>query len=127
MLCWKHLYLGASAHTWALQRKGLRSEHKGSVLIADSLWTCAWVQGIRTIVAMDAYPTDVQRTDAAEAGETWVFYPNDLPKRSAYSGDTRWALTPFLAHQVRKSDDNSFLISVHHTVLRINGFWNAVS
>ena len=49
---------------------------------------------------MDAYPTEEQRAGAAEAGETWVFYPNDLPKRSAYSGDTRWALAPFLAHQV---------------------------
>jgi hypothetical protein len=44
-------------------------------------------------------PTDTQKADAAKNGETWLFYPNDLPKRSAYSGDTRWALAPFLAHQ----------------------------
>jgi hypothetical protein len=51
-------------------------------------------------VALDAQPSAEQQSEAAAAGETWVFYPNDLPKRSAYSGDTRWALTPFLAHQV---------------------------
>lgn len=59
--------------------------------------------------AVDAYPAEEQRTGAADAGETWMFYPNDLPKRSAYSGDTRWALTPFLAHQVSASLHTPFL------------------
>lgn len=51
-------------------------------------------------MAVDTEPTEEQRLEAQGAGETWVFYPNDLPKRSAYSGDTRWALAPFLAHKV---------------------------
>ncbi|BDA41187.1 hypothetical protein COCOBI_01-8420 [Coccomyxa sp. Obi] len=67
-------------------------------------------KGIRTAVAMDAYPTEEQRAEAAEAGETWVFYPNDLPKRSAYSGDTRWALAPFLAHQALNSSGYKWML-----------------
>ncbi|KAK9917000.1 hypothetical protein WJX75_009748 [Coccomyxa subellipsoidea] len=67
-------------------------------------------QGVRTVVALDAQPSAEQQSEAAAAGETWVFYPNDLPKRSAYSGDTRWALTPFLAHQALNGSSYKWLL-----------------
>ena len=31
--------------------------------------------------------------------ETWSYYPDDLPLRSYYGGDTRAALVPYLAHE----------------------------
>lgn len=94
---WRHV------HMFVLETPSLGPNIGGFIQNIECLYwllIVCWAQGIRTVVAMDAYPTEEQRRGAAEAEETWVFYPNDLPKRSAYSGDTRWALTPFLAHQV---------------------------
>lgn len=65
------------------------------------------IQGVRTVIVSDALLSEEQARDAAAHGETWLFYPNDLPKRSAYSGDTRWALAPFLAHQALSNDSFS--------------------
>lgn len=31
--------------------------------------------------------------------ETWMYYPDDIPPRSFYRGDSRAALAPFLAHK----------------------------
>ena len=35
-----------------------------------------------------------------DAREIWGYYPDDWPLKGLHAGDTRAALTPFLAHQV---------------------------
>ena len=57
------------------------------------------MQGIRTVIATNSQPTTEVQAEGARNNETWVYYPDDLPARSFYRGDSRAALAPFLAHK----------------------------
>ena len=57
---------------------------------------------MRGVVAFATEQDEHMREEAAAANETWLAYPDDDPVRTATSGaDTRAALMPLLAHQVR--------------------------
>ncbi|KAK9848859.1 hypothetical protein WJX84_012447 [Apatococcus fuscideae] len=57
-----------------------------------------WRKGVRTFIANNN-PVDPEQVEAGkEFNETWSYYPDDVPLRSLYGGDSRAALVPFLAH-----------------------------
>ena len=58
------------------------------------------LQDIRTFVAMDDAALAATHPNMTDAREIWGHYPDDLPLKGLHAGDTRAALTPFLAHQV---------------------------
>lgn len=52
--------------------------------------------------------------EAAKMNETWAFYPDDEPLRTlALQGDSRAALTPFLAHKCACMQCHIILQNVH--------------
>lgn len=57
------------------------------------------MQGIRTLIATNSDISDDIRAEALQHNETWIYYPDDIPPRSFYRGDSRAALAPFLAHK----------------------------
>ena len=57
---------------------------------------------MRGVVAFAMEQGEHARRDAAAANETWLAYPDDDPVRTVTSGaDSRAALVPLLAHQVK--------------------------
>ena len=56
------------------------------------------MQGMRTFVAGNSPAPDVLVQAGKKHNETWSYYPDDVPLRSLYGGDTRAALVPYLAH-----------------------------
>lgn len=58
----------------------------------------AHMQGMRTFVAGNSPAPDVLVQEGKKHNETWSYYPDDMPLRSLYGGDTRAALVPYLAH-----------------------------
>lgn len=82
-------------------------------------------QGIRTLIAANFHPSEAMLADGRAHNETWMYYPDDVPLRSLYAGDSRAALMPFLAHKVFGAtykwvlygdDDTIFFID---TILRL--------
>ena len=82
-------------------------------------------QGTRTLIAANFHPSEAMLADGRAHNETWVYYPDDVPLRSMYAGDSRAALMPFLAHKVFGAtykrvlygdDDTIFFID---TILRL--------
>eukprot|EP00891_Asterochloris_glomerata_P009889 jgi/Astpho2/9889/fgenesh1_pg.00152_%23_12_t len=59
----------------------------------------SWRKGMRTFVAGNTPPSDTQVEEGKRFNETWSFYPDDVPLRSMYGGDSRAALVPYLAHK----------------------------
>ena len=50
------------------------------------------MQGMRTVVAGQSEPTQSQAEEGKLYNETWTWYPDDMPLRSLYGGDSRAAL-----------------------------------
>ena len=50
------------------------------------------MQGIRTVIAGQSEPTQAQVEEGRLHNETWTWYPDDMPLRSLYGGDSRAAL-----------------------------------
>lgn len=59
---------------------------------------CLLLQGMRTFVAGNSPAPDALVQEGKKHNETWSYYPDDVPLRSLYGGDTRAALVPYLAH-----------------------------
>lgn len=57
-----------------------------------------FLQGMRTFVAGNSPAPDALVQQGKQHNETWSYYPDDVPLRSLYGGDTRAALVPYLAH-----------------------------
>lgn len=55
---------------------------------------------MRTLIAANFHPSDAMQEEGRAFNETWIYYPDDVPLRSLYAGDSRAALMPFLAHKV---------------------------
>ena len=51
------------------------------------------------MIAGNAEPTAALIEDGRKHNETWTWYPDDMPLRSLYGGDSRAALVPFIAHR----------------------------
>lgn len=50
------------------------------------------IQGMRTVIAGQSEPTQAQVEEGKLYNETWTWYPDDMPLRSLYGGDSRAAL-----------------------------------
>ena len=50
------------------------------------------VKGMRTCIAGQSEPTQDQVEEGRLHNETWTWYPDDMPLRSLYGGDSRAAL-----------------------------------
>ena len=62
--------------------------------------TPGYMQGIRTLVAVNSSVVVEHEGDFKAQGEYWRYYPDDSPFRGLHAGDTRAAVAPYLAHHV---------------------------
>lgn len=60
---------------------------------------CA-VQEMRTYVALSNETVAAAHAGTSGSQEVWGYWPDDEPLKGLHPGDTRAALTPFLAHEV---------------------------
>lgn len=58
------------------------------------------LQDMRTYVALSNQTVAAGHTAASGSQEVWGYWPDDEPMKGLHPGDTRAALTPFLAHEV---------------------------
>lgn len=65
------------------------------ILIYDSV-----LQDMRTYVALSNQTVATAHAATSESQEVWGYWPDDEPVKGLHPGDTRAALTPFLAHEV---------------------------
>jgi hypothetical protein len=54
---------------------------------------------MRTVIAGQSEPTQAQVEEGRAHNETWTWYPDDIPLRSLYGGDSRAALVTPGPHQ----------------------------
>ena len=57
-------------------------------------------QDIKTFVALNESALAATHPNLTGSTEIWGYYPDDWPLKGLHAGDTRAALTPFLAHEV---------------------------
>lgn len=60
----------------------------------------AWRKNMRTLVAMANETVASEYAHFGDSSEVWGYYPDDAPLKGLHPGDSRAALTPFLAHEV---------------------------
>ena len=65
------------------------------ILIHDSV-----LQDMRTYVALSNQSVAAAHGATSESQEVWGYWPDDEPVKGLHPGDSRAALTPFLAHEV---------------------------
>lgn len=59
------------------------------------------LQEVRAYVALNDSQLVANRLNDTDAQEIWGYYPDDWPLKGLHAGDSRAALTPFLAHEVQ--------------------------
>ncbi len=79
------------------------------------------LQGVRTFIANNNPVDDAQVESGRQYNETWSYYPDDVPLRSLYGGDSRAALVPFLAHTQLKDTYKWLLYGDDDTVWFLEG------
>ncbi len=60
----------------------------------------AWRKNTRTFVALANETVASEYAHFGDSSEVWGYYPDDEPLKGLHPGDSRAALTPFLAHEV---------------------------
>jgi hypothetical protein len=60
----------------------------------------AWRKDMRTFVALANETVASEYAHFGDSPEVWGYYPDDEPLKGLHPGDSRAALTPFLAHEV---------------------------
>ena len=58
------------------------------------------LQDIKSFVALNESALAATHPNLTGSTEIWGYYPDDWPLKGLHAGDTRAALTPFLAHEV---------------------------
>ncbi len=58
------------------------------------------LQDTKTFVALNESALAATHPNLSGSTEIWDYYPDDWPLKGLHAGDTRAALTPFLAHEV---------------------------
>lgn len=61
--------------------------------------TRSWRKDIKTFVALNESALAATHPNLTGSTEIWGYYPDDWPLKGLHAGDTRAALTPFLAHE----------------------------
>lgn len=70
------------------------------VLQLGSSAAVCMLQDIKTFVALNESALAATHPNLSGSTEIWGYYPDDWPLKGLHAGDTRAALTPFLAHEV---------------------------
>ena len=65
---------------------------------------------MRTYVALSNESVAAAHAGTSGSQEVWGYWPDDEPLKGLHPGDTRAALTPFLAHEVGLSHVNSLAL-----------------
>jgi hypothetical protein len=60
----------------------------------------AWRKDMRTFVALANETVASEYAHFGDSPEVWGYYPDDEPLKGLHPGDSRAALTPFLAQEV---------------------------
>ena len=60
----------------------------------------AWRKEMRTFVALANETVASGYAHFGDSSEVWGYYPDDEPLKGLHPGDSRAALTPFMAHEV---------------------------
>ena len=60
----------------------------------------AWRKELRTFVALANDTVASGYAHFEDSSEVWGYYPDDEPLKGLHPGDSRAALTPFMAHEV---------------------------
>ena len=60
----------------------------------------AWRKEMRTFVALANETVASGYAHFEDSSEFWGYYPDDEPLKGLHPGDSRAALTPFMAHEV---------------------------
>ena len=60
----------------------------------------AWRKEMRTFVALANETVASGYAHFEDSSEVWGYYPDDEPLKGLHPGDSRAALTPFMAHEV---------------------------
>ena len=66
---------------------------------------------MRTFVALNESALAASRMNDTDAQEVWGYYPDDWPLKGLHAGDSRAAITPFLAHEVTASSNRNSTIT----------------
>lgn len=61
--------------------------------------TRSWRKDIKSFVALNESALAATHPNLTGSTEIWGYYPDDWPLKGLHAGDTRAALTPFLAHE----------------------------
>lgn len=80
----------------------------------------AWRKDIRAYVALNDTALAATHRNQTDAREIWGYYPDDWPLKGLHAGDTRAALTPFLAHQMYAGNYSWLLYGDDDTVFFID-------
>lgn len=70
------------------------------VLQLGSSAALCMLQDIKSFVALSESALAATHPNLTGSNEIWGYYPDDWPLKGLHAGDTRAALTPFLAHEV---------------------------
>lgn len=94
-------------HHW--QQQSFMAMYVTNLVISFLPKTLSWtiigcvfvVQDMRTYVALSNQTVAEAHTATSGSQEVWGYWPDDEPLKGLHPGDTRAALTPFLAHEVQ--------------------------
>lgn len=68
---------------------------------ATTSHTARMLQEVRAFIALNDSQLVASRMNDTDPQEVWGYYPDDWPLKGLHAGDSRAALTPFLAHEVQ--------------------------
>ncbi|KAL0040094.1 hypothetical protein WJX79_006208 [Trebouxia sp. C0005] len=81
----------------------------------------AWRKDIRTLVALANETVASEYAHFGNSSEVWGYYPDDEPLKGLHPGDSRAALTPFLAHEAFEGDYKWILYGDDDTFFFVDG------
>ncbi|DBA83020.1 TPA: hypothetical protein ACH3X1_006796 [Trebouxia sp. C0004] len=81
----------------------------------------AWRKSMRTFVALANETVSSQYAQPGNSSEVWGYYPDDEPLKGLHPGDSRAALTPFLAHEAFEGDYKWILYGDDDTFFFVDG------
>ncbi|KAL3156131.1 hypothetical protein ABBQ32_012426 [Trebouxia sp. C0010 RCD-2024] len=81
----------------------------------------AWRKDMRTYVALGNETVAAAHAVTSESQEVWGYWPDDNPLKGLHPGDSRAALTPFLAHEAFNGDYKWILYGDDDTFFFVDG------
>ncbi|KAL0044069.1 hypothetical protein WJX82_007075 [Trebouxia sp. C0006] len=81
----------------------------------------AWRKEMRTFVALANETVASGYAHFEDSSEVWGYYPDDEPLKGLHPGDSRAALTPFMAHEAFEGDYKWILYGDDDTFFFVDG------